>query len=327
MGRRLLFGALGILLTAVLALALAEAGLRVYSRVTPNVDVEFTRYATLMKGAAPGSALGFRHSAGTRARLFGVDVAINSRGFRDAEIPAGKRPGETRVALLGDSVTFGWGVRYGERFSEILEREWSRDGRPLELVNTGHGNWNSAQQHAALAELLAGDPLDGILQFWYINDAEPTPAHRDAPWYARFHLAVFVWAKSDLLRRRLGAKDGYEDYYRSLYDEGALGYAGFTRALARTGEIARARGLTWVFVILPEFHAFPGPFEDVYARVAADAGRAGAIVIDVTGAFAGEDPATTWVARNDVHPNARGHALIARAVRDAVDPALFTRGA
>ena len=80
----------------------------------------------------------------------------------------------------------------------------------------------------------------------FTYDAEPTPAHRDAPWYARFHLAVFVWAKSDLLQRRLGAREGYEDYYRSLYDEGAPGYAAFTRALARTGEIARARGLPWV---------------------------------------------------------------------------------
>jgi lysophospholipase L1-like esterase len=322
-----LFGTLGMLLTTVLALALAEAGLRVYSMVTPNADVEFLRYATLLKGAAPGSALEFRHAPGTRARLFGVDVEINSRGFRDAEIPAERRPGETRIALLGDSVTFGWGVPYGERFSEILEREWSAGGRRVELVNTGHGNWNAAQEQAALEELLAGDPLDGILQFWYINDAEPTPEHRDAPWYARLHLAVFVWAKGDLLRRRLGVKEGYEEYYRSLYDERAPGYAGFTRALDRTGETARARGLPWVFVILPEFHAFPGPFGDVYARVAQDAREAGAIVVDVTGALAGEDPAATWVARNDVHPNARGHALIARAVRDAVDPALFTRGA
>jgi lysophospholipase L1-like esterase len=327
LARRLLFGAASVLLTLLLTLALVEAGLRLYSRVTPNVDVEFYRYATLMKGAAPGSALGFRHAPDTHARLFGVDVAINSRGFRDAEIPAGKRAGETRVALLGDSVTFGWGVPYGDRFSEILEREWSRDGAPMELVNTGHGNWNTAQEAAALSELLAGDPLDGILQFWYINDAEPTPEHRDAPWYARFHLAIFVWAKGDLLQRRFGSKEGFEDYYRGLYEEGAPGYAEFGRALERTGEIARSRNLPWVFVLLPEFHAFPGPFEDVYAKVAADAERAGAIVVDVTRAFADEDPAATWVAHNDVHPNAKGHALIARAVRDAVDPSLFTRGA
>ncbi|HMB68687.1 MAG TPA: SGNH/GDSL hydrolase family protein, partial [bacterium] len=283
--------------------------------------------ATLMKGAASGSALGFRHAPDTQARLFGVDVAINSRGFRDAEIPAEKRPGETRVALLGDSVTFGWGVPYGDRFSEILERDWSRDDAPLELVNTGHGNWNTAQELAALSELLSDDPLDGILQFWYINDAEPTPEHRDAPWYARLHVAIFVWAKSDLLQRRFGNKEGFEDYYRGLYDEGAAGYAGFRSALERTGEVARSRGLPWVFVILPEFHGFPGPFQDVYAAVAADAERAGATVVDVTRAFADEDPATTWVAHNDVHPNAKGHALIARAVADAVDPSLFTRGA
>lgn len=327
MARRLLFGALGFLLTTLLTLALVEVGLRVYSHVTPNVDVEFFRYATLMKGEAAGSGVVFRHRPGIRERLFGVDVDINSRGFRDAEVPAAKRPGETRVALLGDSITFGWGVPYGKRFSEILEREWSRDGHPFELVNTGHGNWNSAQECAALSELLADEPLDGILQVWYINDAEPTPAHHDAPWYARFRLAIFVWAKSDLLQRRFGAKEDYADYYRDLYAPDAAGYPVFERALVRTGEIARARDLPWVFVILPEFHEFPGPFQDVYARVAEDARNAGAIVVDATTEFLGQDPATIRVARNDVHPNAKGHSLIARAVIDAVDPALFTRGA
>lgn len=327
MGKRLLFGACGLLLTVFLTLALAEVGLRVYSRLTPNVDVEFFRYASLMKASAPGSALRFRHTPGVSHRLFGVDVDINSRGFRDAELPAAPEPGTARVALLGDSITFGWGVAYGDRFSEILEREWAAEGHPVELINTGHGNWNAAQECAALTELLADDPLDGVLQVWYINDAEPTPEYREAPWHARFYLSVFLWAKSDLLQRRMGAKQTYVDYYRSLYVPDADGYALFRESLGRIGRNARARDIPWVFVILPEFHGIPGPFGEIYGRVAEDARHAGAIVIDATTGFEGEDPASLWVARNDVHPNARGHALIARVIRDEVDPSLFHGGA
>jgi lysophospholipase L1-like esterase len=277
-----------------------------------------------MKAAAPGSGMRFRHAPGSRHRLFGVDVDIDSRGFRDVERPPGDA---TTIVLLGDSITFGWGVRYGERFSEILEHEWSAGGRPVELVNTGHGNWNTAQEYAALEELFATTPLDGILQVWYINDAEPTPDHRDAPWYARFQLSIFLWSKMDLLQRRLGARPSYVDYYRGLYADGAEGLGAFQQALERTGSWARARGIPWVFVLLPEFHEFPGPFDDVFARVKAAAGGAGATVIDATGAFAGVPPASIWVAHNDVHPNAAGHARIARAILDRVDPSWFRRGA
>jgi lysophospholipase L1-like esterase len=329
-GRASRGSALGVLLTAggaiILALAVAEAGLRVYSHLVPNADVEFVRYARLMKRSTPGAKTSFRHAPGASVRLMGVDVTTDDRGFRD-EPPV--VPPDVRIGLLGDSVTFGWGVRYGERFSELLEERWSAAlGRPVELVNTGHGNYNASQERALLEEVLGPEPLDGIVQAWYVNDAEPTPSWHASPWYANLHTAVFLWAKADLLRRRAGARASYVDYYRGLYEEGAPGLAEFRSALDGIGEWAAARNLPWVFVILPEFHGFAedGPFRGIYALVAEEAARAGARVVDVTGAFRDTDPRTVWVAYNDVHPNDRGHAIVAEAIATAVDPRLFEGG-
>ena len=318
--RRLLATALGLVLGVVVALALVEAGLRFYSWLTPNADVEFVRYARLMKKSADHSATSFRHLSGARARLMGVDVAIDARGFRDE-----KKDADVRIALLGDSITFGWGVRYGQRFSEILEDAWSTAlGRSVELINTGHGNYNTAQEHAMLEEAFAREPIAGVIQVWYVNDAEPTPPHRDLPWYGRFQTAVFVWAKTDLLKRRAGARSTYVEYYRDLYRPDAPGFDAFTTALRGVGEWTRARGVPWVFVVLPEFHSFePGALDEVYRRVTALAAESGAIVVDATTAFHGVDPATIRVAYNDVHPNAKGHAIIAEAIRKSIDPLLF----
>lgn len=326
--KRLVFTALTLLIMTAVCLVCLEAGLRIYCLLKPNADVEFFRYASLMKASSTDSRVVFMHQPKMKLRLMGVEVETNSRGFRDIEYSARKPEGVTRIGLLGDSVTFGWGVPYGARFSEIIEDRWNASPQaPFEVINTGHGNYNSSQQYAMLEDFLGGDDLDGVIQVWYINDAEPLPAHRDAPWYTHFYTSIFFWSKLDLIERRFGERKSYVDYYRDLYDEDAPGAAAFNLALRRTGEWARKRNVPWFFVVLPEFHGFEdgGPFSGVYEKVRRMAADAGAVVVDVTGDFRGRDPATVWVAYNDVHPNAAGHAIIAEGILKRVDPAGFVR--
>jgi lysophospholipase L1-like esterase len=52
----------------------------------------------------------------------GFRFAYNSAGYRSAEVPARRPPGEIRIALLGDSHTFGLGVDDDERFGEQIGR-------------------------------------------------------------------------------------------------------------------------------------------------------------------------------------------------------------
>ena len=54
---------------------------------------------------------------------FAVGYRTNSRGLRDREYPLEKPAGKTRILALGDSFTFGHGIAYGERFTDILESE------------------------------------------------------------------------------------------------------------------------------------------------------------------------------------------------------------
>ena len=43
--------------------------------------------------------------------------------------------------MLGDSLTFGWGVEQDESYEYLLEGMLS-ETRPTEMINTGHGNYN-----------------------------------------------------------------------------------------------------------------------------------------------------------------------------------------
>jgi len=74
-------------------------------------------------------------------------VEINSWGWRDPERPRAKQPGRKRVLILGDSMVFGTGVQYGERFGDVLERALGDD---VEVVNAAVGGWGTDQQYLYL---------------------------------------------------------------------------------------------------------------------------------------------------------------------------------
>lgn len=77
---------------------------------------------------------------------FDVIYSINSSGLRDREIPLKKPAGEFRIILLGESNVFGWGVNYGERFSEVVEKKLAN----VEVINMGIGGFGIDQSFLQL---------------------------------------------------------------------------------------------------------------------------------------------------------------------------------
>src|SRR5690349_11163568 len=66
-------------------------------------DLEMWKYARDIKRVAAVPLIGHDHRPNSRAHLMGVEVAINSRGLRDREIPYERKPGTLRILMLGDS--------------------------------------------------------------------------------------------------------------------------------------------------------------------------------------------------------------------------------
>jgi hypothetical protein len=90
--------------------------------------------------------LGTALAAGVQALAVTSDFAVvyrtNAHGLRDREFPD-VRPRDTlRVLALGDSFTFGEGVPYGERFTDIPEDELAG----LEIINAGVPGWGIESQ-------------------------------------------------------------------------------------------------------------------------------------------------------------------------------------
>ena len=121
----------------------------------------------------------------------------NAAGFRGREVSRAKPPGVWRVAVLGDSVTYGLGVKADEAFPALLERRLndadgsrgadcqsaSPAGRlatcPTEVLNFGVPAYGTFQEYTLLgAKVLDYDP-DMVITVLSPDDTETSPVILD----------------------------------------------------------------------------------------------------------------------------------------------------
>jgi lysophospholipase L1-like esterase len=73
------------------------------------------------------------------APKFEYHVELNSRGLRDHEYEYAKDDGVFRIVMLGDSVTWGWGVEQGQLFADLVDDELGEDVEVINLAYPGYG--------------------------------------------------------------------------------------------------------------------------------------------------------------------------------------------
>ena len=157
-------------LTAIFfSLMMAEAATRVFDPLGISYFEESTRYQLDM---ISDPALGYKHATNLRRVYQGVEVSTNQFGLRDREIEP-KQTGEFRILLLGDSVTFGWGVpieaTFGRRLENLLTTKLKR---PVRVVNSGVGGYNTVQEYAVLKQLAGTVDPDMVVLLYVRNDIQ-----------------------------------------------------------------------------------------------------------------------------------------------------------
>lgn len=104
-----------------------------------------------------------------------VEYAMNRQGFRDDDFQPQAAPGHWRIAVLGDSFTFGIGVRAEHIYCNALESALNErgGGRRYELLNFGVPGY-STRDERMLYETLAGQyESDVVLVVMVQNDHIP----------------------------------------------------------------------------------------------------------------------------------------------------------
>lgn len=102
-------------------------------------------------------------------------TTTNSDGYRGPSFPLKKPAGRFRIICIGDSSTFGDGVRDSETFAAVTEKLLKEKGnsRPLDVINAGIPGYTSHQTRKFLEmELLELSP-DIIVVMVGANDMVP----------------------------------------------------------------------------------------------------------------------------------------------------------
>lgn len=318
--------ALYALISTILSLALAFAGLEAFVRVALDdgmqYDLEMWKYAMGHKQVSAIDGAGHVHIPNTQGRLMGVDVAINSQGQRGAELPASKQDDVFRILLLGDSITFGWGVAEAETMAGRL-RNALKDrfpSRDFEVVNAGVGNTNTAMQVAWYLEQGRRYEPDLVVLNYFINDAEPTPSRHGGLIRETSMAFVYFEGRVDTISRQFMGKVDWEDYYRDLYTDGAAGWGAARQAIDRLVETTRTDGTRLMIANIPEIRRLaPYPFPEVRAAISEIAADHDVAYLDLHASVAAEPPESLWVTVEDPHPNGKANGLFADALVDALE--------
>jgi len=334
--RPLGFRALALVLSLLAVLAVGEAvcrllGVRGWAEPRANVG---KRQALLPREARlPGVSLQFRPGA-VWSHVYATDprgafdaggrvtYRLNGHGFRGPDPAIPKPPGTRRVALLGDSFTFGAGVRFEETLGAQLQERLAGDGAgDVEVLNLAVGGWGTRDQIAYLEQRGMRFEPDVVVVVYVLNDADYVA---DLDLWDRFRARyesrsfrqsyLLSWIHAVLHRRALARA-----YIESLVARAREKQEHWDRSfrMLRLGRaVAEAGGARFAVAIYPFLYLLDEryPFAPLHERVREACDRSGIPVLDLFPAFAGRDYAELWVHPSDQHPNGEAHGIAARAL-------------
>lgn len=278
----------------------------------------------------------FRHvsSSGNAGDYFAPahqpQVARNSLGYREREIGP-KDPGRYRIAVIGDSFTWGQGIEASERYTDLLQQFL---GPRYEVLNFGIPGHDMPQHLQELDDVLPLHP-DFVLLQLFINDFETAEMQRPRPHPLFSDGAARGWGRSSVLydlangrwvqlQEALGVTESYVHYLdRNLRDPNGPNARTAFGMLRQFIERVKAAQVGVGLVLFPMTDAmgpngsnYPvGFIHDRVRQISADENVA---FLDLLPAFSSfKDPKALWVSRFDAHPNAVANKRAAQEILHA----------
>lgn len=328
-------------LTVAGLLLMAEAAVSVFARATlvqweAPVPVTHTGAPYL-----PGNPfLLWEMVSGDRTEL-GVDVSVNTHGFRGPPIQTQKAEGVRRILLIGDSSVYGHGVGQESTFAHHLNKAL---GPSVEVINLGVPGYSSAQSLNLLE--LRGWELDPdlviVASLWSDNNFDAFVDKEllseqlafSEGWMgsaSRFltHSALYRWLDWNLRLASRAETVTTVGWILGQTPTGGLRRVevnDYANNLHRFAEEASARSAAVMYMSLANSVDLGAPtdgaiawtlYREVMAHVAT---QTGSPFVEVVPVFEASGVPWDELFIDELHPSETGHRLIASALEEQLSP-------
>lgn len=255
----------------------------------------------------------------------------SAESFRDRRYPFEKSADTFRVAIVGDSFSFGPDLQFDDTYAKRLERMFQLNGesKRVEVLNFGTPGAGTAAEVELTNKALAFHPDLLILEIT-LNDPQERPIQDEPPEVrARFgayapqsklmqlldHSRVIHMIAS--LLHNTASVSAYIDYHKNLFNDERL-FSNFTSNIARINNIATTSSTKFAVFVMPLFD-FPlnqsYPFSAVHQKLTDFFKQQAIPFLDVLPAFIGMDNKRLQTRPGeDSHPNEIAHRVTAEAL-------------
>lgn len=277
-------------------------------------------------------------------------VKLNNFGFRDVDWKAEKDSGTFRIAAVGDSFTFGQGVKFEEIFAKRLEAALNTaetkkallDGCKLsircirsvpekfEILNFGQSGYSTADELKLVKEKVLGFNPDLLLIGFVLNDPDPGDDQIGAyppeyglvlPFGLEHQLEMnsyfysFVKDRWNRVLEKYYFKQSYYEWQRLLYNQKWEPWQKEREALGGFAELSNSEKIPIVMVILPSMFDFKNyPYAGEHQLIEKTARELGFEVTDLLPYFKDEDAEKLRVTVSDSHPNGRANKIFTEGI-------------
>jgi lysophospholipase L1-like esterase len=267
-------------------------------------------------------------------------VRRNHLGFREREVSGAEHPGRFRIAMIGDSFTFGQGIPDTARYSTLVERALNGDSSDVfEVLNFGRSGAETVHELKILDQDVVPVAPDFVLLQWYINDVEgddksarphpralvPSPFLRS---FLRQSSALYYLLEKNWnsLQERLGWTESYETYLiRRFSDSANPSSRQAAAALAEFVQRSRNRGIPTGIVIFGQHNPDGSVVRSLGFlpdRVVAFCSASRTPCLDLRSSFVahGSPDYSLCVNRFDCHPSAKANRIAAEEIMKIFGP-------
>jgi lysophospholipase L1-like esterase len=321
--------AVGLALASVCATGLVmEASFRLLGVSVGTLEIN---RATVERSANPRLLFELRPGASVQAE---VRYQVNSLGLRGPEVTQDKPAGITRVAVVGDSIAFGYWVEERDSFPRQLE---AMLGGPssVQVLNFGVPGYGLTQYVETLRTRVLAFAPDVVVVSFCLNDLEGPlsfeygmtvdRAARRRTFVGRLYEAAVVHSRLlSWVEYRLMGLEARRIFVRARDERHLYGQTPGEQLPALRAQFAAVRSLLdsrGIPALVAVFPVFGRRFDryahrDLEATIVGAARESGLQAVDLLDCFSAYDFRDVRV--DVIHPSPLGHRVAAHAIRDAL---------